>query len=160
MEGGMAKSRPTPSETSEHINEQCAGAEELKKYRDHLVLAEQKAQEDFDKTVLSLSGGALGISFAFVTDVAGDPPFKWPLLLLGAWACWGSSVFSVLVSYFASHLALRRAIRQVDTGEIYNERVGGIYDLATAVLNGLGAVLFVAGVILITCFAYANLEMP
>lgn len=134
-------------------------SEELKKYRDHLVLAEQKAQEDFDKTVLSLSGGALGISFAFVTDVAGKPPFISPRLLFLAWVCWGMSVFSVLFSYFASHLALRRSIRQVDTGQIYIGRVGGIYDLATAILNALGALLFFTGVILIVVFVYLNLEV-
>jgi hypothetical protein len=65
-----------------------------------------------------------------------------------------------LVSYFASHLALRTAIRQVDTGKIYIGKVGGVYDIATAVLNGLGAVLFLAGVILIVDFAYLNLEVP
>jgi len=42
--------------------------ESLQEYRTHLVAAEQKAQEDYDKTVISLSGGALGISFAFIVD--------------------------------------------------------------------------------------------
>lgn len=156
----MAKSRSASPEVPERTDRESEIPEDLKKYRDHLVLAEQKAQEDFDKTVLTLSGGALGISFAFITDVAGDPPFKWPLLLFWAWVCWGLSAFSVLVSYFASHLALRRAIRQVDTGEIYTGKIGGAYDFATAVLNGLGAALFLSGVILIVAFAYLNLEVP
>jgi len=42
--------------------------ENLQEYRKHLVAAEQQVQADFDKTVLSLSGGALGISFAFVKN--------------------------------------------------------------------------------------------
>lgn len=37
---------------------------ELQAYRSHLVAADERAQENFDKTVLSLSGGALGVSFA------------------------------------------------------------------------------------------------
>ena len=32
---------------------------EMQEYRSHLVEARQKAFEDFDKTVLALSGGAL-----------------------------------------------------------------------------------------------------
>ena len=44
----------------------------LQEYRAHLVSAAQKAQEDFDKTLLALSGGALGVSFAFVKDIVGD----------------------------------------------------------------------------------------
>ncbi|WP_134984071.1 hypothetical protein [Xanthomonas axonopodis] len=45
-------------------------------YRQWLVVAEQKAQEDYDKTVLTLSGGALGISFAFVKDIVGQNPIQ------------------------------------------------------------------------------------
>jgi hypothetical protein len=130
--------------------------EALKSYRDHLIAAEQKAQEDFDKTVLSLSGGALGVSFAFTKEIVGKPPFKHPQLLFLAWVCWGLSVFIVLASYFASHLALRKAVKQVDSGLPKHGRVGGIYDLITANLNALGAVLFLVGVILIIAFAYFN----
>lgn len=36
--------------------------------------ADQQAQTDYEKTVLSLSGGALGISFAFVKDIVGSKP--------------------------------------------------------------------------------------
>lgn len=35
----------------------------LQDYRKLLLTAEQQAQANFDKTVLSLSGGALGVSF-------------------------------------------------------------------------------------------------
>lgn len=31
--------------------------QEIRDYRQHFVLAEQKAQEDYDKAVLALSGG-------------------------------------------------------------------------------------------------------
>lgn len=47
----------------------------------------------------------------------------------------------------------------MDTGQIYIGRVGGIYDLATAILNALGALLFFTGVILIVVFVYLNLEV-
>ncbi len=36
-------------------------ADQLAEYRKWIFAAEQKSQEDFDKTVLSLSGGAVGI---------------------------------------------------------------------------------------------------
>ena len=64
--------------------------EQLKEYRNWLIAAEQKAQEDFDKTVLSLSGGALGISFAFVKDIVGDQPLIKTKFLLTAWIAWGN----------------------------------------------------------------------
>lgn len=65
----------------------------LAQYRDHLVLARQKAVEDADKTVLSLSGGALGVSFAFLNDVVGPNPEALPHLIR-AWMSWGGSIDS------------------------------------------------------------------
>jgi hypothetical protein len=121
------------------------------------VAAEQKSQESFDTTVLSLSGGALGISFVFLKDVIGTSPVHQPFFLLCAWICWALSSTSVLASYFLSHLGLRRAITQVDKGTIYEERAGGSFAFWTAFLNAAGAILFCCGVVAITLFANANL---
>lgn len=46
-----------PSKT--HMPEESKQPDAMAEYRKSLVAAEQKSQEDFDKTVLSLSGGAL-----------------------------------------------------------------------------------------------------
>ena len=133
-------------------------AEHLAEYRKWLVAAEQKSQEDFDKTVLSLSGGALGISFVFLKDVIGPQPIVLSCFLLAAWLAWAFSTFAVLTSYYLSHLALRRAISQVDDGTIYKKPPGGAYAYLTAILNATGAVLFLVGVCCITVFAGANLS--
>jgi hypothetical protein len=140
--------------------------ESLREYRTHLVTTEQKAQEDYDKTVISLSGGALGISFAFIKDIIGNHPIISKEILVSGWVCWGLSITLVLASYFLSHLALREAIKQFDTAvknlnvdEIYSQRAGGWYSLITAVLNVLGGLLFLAGVMLITIFVWYNLEI-
>lgn len=129
----------------------------MAEYRKWLVAAEQKSQEDFDKTVLTLSGGALGISFAFLKDIVGPQPIVLSGFLLAAWFAWAFSTFSVLTSYYLSHLALRRAIGQVDDGTIFKNPPGGIFACLTAILNGTGAVLFLVGVCCITVFAIANL---
>ncbi|QLQ26193.1 MAG: hypothetical protein HZT41_16260 [Dechloromonas sp.] len=129
----------------------------MAEYRKWLVAAEQKSQEDFDKTVLALSGGALGISFAFLKDILGPQPIVLSGFLLAAWFAWAFSTFSVLISYYLSHLALRRAIGQVDDGTIFKRPPGGVFACLTAILNGTGAVLFLVGVCCITVFAVANL---
>lgn len=131
----------------------------LAEYRKSLVAAEQKSQEDFDKTVLSLSGGALGISFAFLKDIVGPQPIVQSDYLLFAWFAWAFSTFSVLISYYLSHLALRRAIGQVDKGTIFKQTPGGVFAHITAILNAAGAVLFLVGVCCITLFAVANLPI-
>jgi hypothetical protein len=129
----------------------------MAEYRTWLVAAEQKSQEDFDKTVLTLSGGALGISFAFLKDIVGPQPIVLSGFLLAAWFAWAFSTFSVLTSYYLSHWALRRAIGQVDDGTIFKQPPGGVFARLTAVLNATGAILFLVGVCCITVFAVANL---
>ena len=130
----------------------------LAEYRRWLVSAEQKSQEDFDKTVLALSGGALGISFTFLKDIIGPEKIVWLSFLIAAWLAWAFSTFSVLASYYLSHLALRKAISQVDDGTIYKKPPGGAYACITAKLNALGGILFLIGVCCITTFAGINLS--
>ena len=132
--------------------------DELKEYRDLLIAAEQKAQEDFDKTVLTLSGGALGISFAFIKDIVGDEPITHVNFLLCSWVAWGISMMSMLMSFYSSQIALRKTISQLDDGSIYQQSPGGWYSQLTAVLNALGAIFFIVGVILIIIFASYNLR--
>ena len=38
-------------------------------YRQQLITLEQKSAESFDKTVIALSGGALGLSLTFVKEI-------------------------------------------------------------------------------------------
>lgn len=141
------------------MNEENKPTDHLADYRKWLVAAEQKSQEDFDKTVLSLSGGALGISFVFLKDVIGPQPIVQSGFLLAAWLAWAFSTISVLTSFYLSHLALRRAISQVDAGTIYAQPPGGAFARSTAFLNAIGAILFLVGVCCITVFAGANLSI-
>lgn len=129
----------------------------LREYRAHLVTAYQKAIEDYDKSIMSLSGGALGISFAFVKDFIGTGTVVNRSILFSAWICWGVSVTSVVASFFISHLSLRYAIKQVDTGVVYQQSPGGLYSRITAFLNAFGGLLFLIGVILIALFVWQNL---
>ena len=133
---------------------------ELQEYRQGLVEAEQKSQVEFDKTVLTLSGGALGVSFAFIKQFVGPGPGGADNLglMLVAWMCWVFSVTAVLVSHFLSTSALRGAIDQVDAGTIRSQRPGGMYDRLLVPLNIASGVLFVAGLLLAGFFVHCNLE--
>lgn len=132
--------------------------ESLKEYRQHLVLAVQKAQGDFDKTVLSLSGGALGVSFAFIDKIVRPGVIIYPKLLFFAWLCWGISMAVILASYLFSHLTLRRAIKQVDQDQIYNKRPGGFFAVITHICNISASVLFFVGVLLVVFFVKYNMK--
>lgn len=131
--------------------------DDLVDYRKFLVAAEQKSQEDFDKAVLTLSGGALGISFTFLKDIVGVNSITEPAFLIWSWRLWAGSILCVLFSYFLSHLSLRKAIAQVDDQTIYDQKPGAMWSTWTACLNIAGAALFVLGVLMLTCFASINL---
>ncbi len=80
-------------------------------YRQQLITLEQKSVESFDKTVIALSGGALGLSLTFVkeiVDLANALQTQW---LLTAWICWTTSLLCVLLSFWLSAKAMRKAIK-------------------------------------------------
>lgn len=131
---------------------------QTEEYRAHLVEARQKAFEDFDKTVLTLSGGALAVSMTFVKDLVGPGVLVYQRCLLSAWACWGVSLLTVLVSYYSSQLTLNRAINQIDSGT-RSARPGGLFRMLTLILNAVGGLLFLTGLILLIVFVSGNLEV-
>jgi len=128
----------------------------MKNYRQHLVLAEQKSQEAYDKTILSLSGGALGISFAFVNEFVDTNNVINPCALKWAWILWVASMLFVLISFFTSQLALRKTIAQVDSGTIDNSKLGGIFDIITLIANILAGSALIYGMFLMISFVNSN----
>ncbi|MFO7535726.1 MAG: hypothetical protein R6X19_08620, partial [Kiritimatiellia bacterium] len=78
--------------------------------------------------------------------------------LLTAWLLWAFSVTAVLLSFFTSSLALRKAIRQTDERLIYIEAVGGWHNRLTSILNPVAGLLFLLGVIAIIIFIGGNVK--
>ncbi len=131
--------------------------EGLKKYRDDLYEVQSKSQNDYDKLLFAVSSGALGTSFIFVKDFLGDNiVLSW--CLFGAWIFWGLAIIFNLYSYYSSAQAHAKAIKQVDDKKIYAEVPGGCFQTMTTVLNGLGGICFLVGVVLIAIFVKYNLE--
>lgn len=115
-------------------------------------------QGEYDKGVLTLSGGALGISLVFLKDVVGTKPILHGGYLLAAWIVWGLSIAFVLSSYFTSTKALRRAIADTDEKTIYITLAQSGWATATKILNALGGLCFFVGIILLVTFVSFNLS--
>lgn len=128
---------------------------EIEEYRHYLIEAERKSQEDFDKLVIYLSGGALGLSAIFIEKLIPDPAIKSEWLLMWSWISWIASLTIVLFSYYSSIIAIRKAIDLVDgkTNQ-QSSRPGGFWSILVETSNILGAVLFVLGVILMMSFLF------
>ena len=78
-------------------------------YRDRLLNYQAEELDIFSKQVVTLSGGALGLSVVFVRQVAGNDPSV--LRVLGAaWILWIASITCVLSSHYYAAQAMENAI--------------------------------------------------
>jgi hypothetical protein len=125
-------------------------------YRDLLNDLETAAQAEYDRLIVVLSGGALGVSFAFVHQFVGDAhPVIWPTGLVAAWTCWVFSLASMLLSHWFSAAAMRAAIEQIDSGERMRP---GIHASAVKILNIAAGALFIAGALITVWFVSLNVR--
>jgi len=129
---------------------------ELRKYRDEQLAKANAGQNDYDKLVVALSGGALGLSFTFLKDVANGQASSHATLLIAAWGCWGLSVAFILTSIYTGVQALRETVRQIDRGTVYKEKVGRGWGSVTALLNPGAGLLFILGLLFMMTFVYFN----
>ena len=72
--------------------------------RKRLTDLHEKATDAFDKAVMTLSGGALGISIAFIHDVAHHPRYKG--VIAAAWGAFSLSLLLILLSFLTSERAI------------------------------------------------------
>lgn len=133
-------------------------SEEMRDYRNWLVAADQKASEAYDKAVMALAGGALGLSLTFVKDIVKSPHPESLWRLETSWGCLTLSLAFILVSMLFSQWALRRAIKQVDEFSLSGARVGGIFAFLTATLNILSGMALLGGITLLAWFSISNVK--
>lgn len=132
--------------------------EDNRQHRADLLKLREQAEAAYDRTLMALSGGALGISFTFVKQFVGDGPLLHTWYLWLAWMGWGMSLACVLVSHYTSGLALTRAL--IKLGKPLGDRtqLGEPFDTATRSLNAMGGVLFIAGLFSFITFAYRTVR--
>ena len=121
-------------------------------YRQFLVDCHHTASQDFDKAIMTLSGGALGLSITFVHDIAPHPSHN--VLLGSAWGCFTMSLLLILISFLTSQGALLAMIGAIDDGTALPKKGWARF---TAVTNWLSAGGLVAGAVLLVLFALYNL---
>lgn len=131
----------------------------LNNYRNHLVDADQKSQEDFDKTLITVATSSLGVSLVFIREFIGEGPVASPGAIILAWSLLASSVGCVLLGFYLSRFALRKAMSQIDEETIHSEKPGGKISAAVEILNGTSGVLLLLGIGSVIYFATHNLPV-
>ncbi len=125
-------------------------------FRDRLIEADRVESQAYDKTVLTLSGGALAVSLAFLKDIAPHPHPSTLWVLHSAWGLLTCSLIFVLASMLTGRRSIRRIIKQIDEGTWTKEPVGGNYFWITSALNTASGVAFVMGAVFLFAFAASN----
>lgn len=120
-----------------------------------LVAADHAASQTYDKLVVALGGGALGLSLAFMRDVVQSPESGTVGWLAWAWVLLALSLLCTFTSLLTSQAALRLGMHQLDEED--GARLGGAWTVATWTLNIAAGVLLVTGVLLLVVFALLNL---
>lgn len=129
----------------------------MEKYRQFLVDTQIKLSENYDKLVITLSGGALALSITFLKDIIGNKNISHPELLLLSWALFVISLAGILCSILFGIKAYKKAISQVDGNTINNEKIGGNSSICSLISHWLAAICLLIGLGLISIFAYCNI---
>lgn len=91
----------------------------LKSYhseRKLLIDAEREAARSYDKTMITLSAGALAFSIGFIKDIAPSPVQR--CLLLAAWCLFAVSLFTIMLSFLLSQVSMRRQREILDDDQL------------------------------------------
>lgn len=134
--------------------------EEIAKYRNVLVATQQKLNESYDKLIVALSGGALGLSLTFLKDLVNIENMVRPTLLLFAWAMFVVSIASVLGEILFGLQAHKKAISQIDASTSASDKFGGLYGVISTFLQRTAAITLVIGLFSVSCFVYSNMVLP
>ena len=129
----------------------------LDAYRQNLYDVQVKLSESYDKLIITLSGGALALSITFLKDIIKVDNIVSSWLLLSAWGLFVVSLTCILGEILFGIKAFKKAIKQIDDGTIYGERVGGKSSAVTNVLQISASVTLIIGLVLISVFVYFNM---
>jgi hypothetical protein len=154
VQGFLKRRKPPPLilvDTSGIPRAHYQGLEWTREERARLVDHRLKASESFDRMVVTLAGGALGLTITFIHDIAPHPRLLWSIYT--GWALLALSLLFILLSYLTSIAAHDDIIEQMD------EYVPSVRRPRqwTTWLNRSAAVLLVLGVIFVVTFACYNL---
>jgi hypothetical protein len=121
----------------------------------------QSSSDDFDKYILTLSSGALGLSLTFIKEIVPLGNAAWRYLLYSSWGCFGLCILLTIVSYqigiLAQKVQLQKLPKYYSDGDETALEKGG-YWITVERLGWICCALFTAGLICTVFFCISNME--
>lgn len=129
------------------------------------LAAAREQRKFFDSSLISLSGGALGLSLTFIHALTSRPVV--PYLLYVGGACLVACIVAVLLSLHASDAAINDYVDQLDkharagfTPDSVGDWAGNYVNSKAAItarLNLSASILLIVGIASVAGFAYMNI---
>jgi hypothetical protein len=138
------------------VDEHLPRAEFLE-LRKVLAEGEKQSYQDFDKAIVTLSGGAFALSLTFIQFLE-KANNAW--IVATSWLFFITSLLLTLISFISASFAFRRQIEFLDllyTGNLEKYRQINRPDRITLVLNIASALSFIIGVVFLSVFTYYTL---
>lgn len=130
--------------------------------RNSLINAELEQARSFDKYILTLAAGTFGLSLVFIEKIAPHPEGGTIWLLVTAWATFGASILSTLISFLFSQAACSKQREILDkwykeSAELKEDEIKNEFAAWTKGLNWASMGLFISGVAFLITFSILNL---
>lgn len=127
-----------------------------------LITTEQEQAKTFDKYILTLSSGALGLSLAFIKFIKNinSGSEYW---LVAAWILFSLSTLSTLISFLTSQAACRKQVDILEASFFKEDQeekidVSNPHSTATGILNVASITLLILGFSVLIIFAIMNIK--
>ncbi len=137
--------------------------------RKSLCNAEFDAAKRFDHWVITVSGGVLALSMTLYRDVLAHRPSVAPWLIISSWICFGMAVTLILICILLSQRAFEKYRHALD--KAFEAQASDPLSRAKTLqaqrwepsaiewLNRFSIFFFVAGIVLLSCFVWNNLNI-
>ena len=123
------------------------------------MISEREGARSFDKAMLTLSAGALGLSITFIHNIAPNP--QCINLLIISWCFFTIALLCTLSSFLTSQFGSRKQRKILDNyykdPSIDQAMQKNCYAVITNWLNIISLSLFIIGVFFMLFFSYSNL---
>lgn len=129
-------------------------ADEKDPFLDQLNKAYIESSSQFDKQVLFIASGALGISLAFIKDIVKLDVATNKVLLLLAWIFFGAVILICILSHYTSLKAINYRIENLYQKK---DKISKRFDWWTQAFNILMMLFLATGLILLFIFIGINI---
>jgi len=127
---------------------------ENKAYYEQLSKAYFESSVQFDKQILFIASGALGISFTFINDIIDLTCASWKTLLLISWILFSFVILFSLLSHYFSKQAINFKMKNIDKE---NDKESDKQNSRVVVLNKLMIAFNILGLLSLLLFVFINL---